>query len=491
MIVNHQNQHREIESLSHQPALAQKASAGTRFMEPSNSAPSPTLHRDQTCDDSLRAGYSTAPVYGQIEMGADLPPERSLPFPTKKGIDNLPEKSRSQTTDEKQAASCDHAVVSLSERKSISPNGKHTKTKEQLHVEDIDTQLLLAKVKARKSNFSKHRQRSTALTKQSTKNDSQTSTSLGKPRRNIRCLSCRSKRCKCERHSEDPDGACVPCVTAGNKCSFVADMDLVSDDAEPKASCTQVPNTQEAVSQTSQPLRISLRVRGVPPLKKLDEENNPESQESKKRSSQIAMPAPKRVKRAKEDDDVQVQQSSTNHGIASDVEVVPVMRKSNTRLRTPLKPPRNLSDTIRSDATTMTATTLDLDPVTPNPNAKFPRIPPKELAASLQSNGPDLQSDPQTVNANVPQTFSSAAPESISLDRYPSTTHDNAQEIYQTFMNSGIGTFLKQDDESQSDILGSLFSIALFDEDFLAFAKVVEQRFETNTFDGKDWNLPP
>lgn len=480
-MVDHWNQQHEMNLVGHERRQTPTASASTRLMDPSNSAPSPSKARD----DLFRPGCSTAPVHGRFDMKADLPPERPLPFGVKRDKHPISKSTSAQATTkkQKQADSYHHAAVSLSEHKPTSPKRKG---EEQLHAEEIDTQLLLAKVEARKSNSSKRQKSSAPPAKQTIKQNSQTATVVRKPRRNIRCLPCRSKRCKCERDPENPDGACVPCVTAGKKCSFVADLDFDSDDAESEQLNVQVPNSQEETSQVSQPLRISLGVRGVPPLKKLDEANIPEPQESKKRPSQIAMPAPKRVERQTEGIDGQVEKPTKNKGMAKDVEAVPAIRELSTALRTPLKPVVNPPDTIRSDATTMTATTLDLDPVTPISNIKLFRNPPKQVTASLQLNRSDLRSGQDNLQTNVPQTLPNAALNKTGLNMCPSTTHDDdAQKTYESFMTSNLSTFLQIDSESQKDTLSSLCSIALYDDDFLAFAKVVEHIWETGIFDGK------
>lgn len=273
-------------------------------------------------------------------------------------------------------------------------------------------------------------------------------------------------------------------MIAGNKCSFVVDMDFGSDDIELKPSNTQVPNSQEKASKTSQPLRISLRVRGVPPTKMLDEGNLPQFQESKKRSSQNDMLAPKRVKRTREDSDVQVKKSRDNGSTMNETGALLATGAPVTRLRTPLKPLTNPPDTIRSDATTMTATTLDLDPVTPISSTNLLRIPPRQLEASLQPHGSNRQSDQENLRGDLPRAFSSRVVEKTSPNKYPSTIYDNAQEIYESFMTSNLNTFLKKDHNSQTDTLSYLCSIAIYNDDFLAFTKAVEHTWETGMFDG-------
>lgn len=488
--VDHRDRNRM--AAAHESLQAQTAYPSTGFSYPSNSAPFPLQQESQPRDDMYRPQPSTAPVHRQMDPEEDLPPERTLPFCTRRDKDRSSKSTKDRATTEKQAESSYHAAASLSERKPILPRGKHVKSKEQVHAEDIDTQLLLAKVKARKSNSSKDPKNSAVPAVLNPKPHGQETTAFKKPRRNIRCLSCRSKRCKCERNPENPDGTCVPCSAAGRQCSFVPKIEPGLHDLKPKRSNVQVPNSQEETSQVSQPARISLRQRGVPPLsnqvnpvKDNDEANGTKPQQGIKRPSQIAMPAPKRVRRARDDNTTRIEEQADKGNIATDVMAKPAIHEPCAKPRTPLKSLVNPPDTIMSDATTMTATTLDLDPVSVT-TLELPKLSLQKVEASLPSNCSEPQSGQNNPQADPPRALPKAAVNITNLKEDPKVFQDNdAQEIFKTLMSSDVRSLLKMSPEEQDSSFDSFFSIALYDDDFLAFLKIMDDRWETGMFEGK------
>lgn len=434
----------------------------------------------------------TAPVYEQRELERGLPPERSLPFstqPTSKP--NRKAENALKTVDEPDRPH-HRAAANLSENDPDVVAGNSARCKGQVLAADIDTQLLLARVKARKSNVSKNRENETTRSKQLPMGQSQTTVPLKKPTRNIRCLHCRSKRRKCDRNEDNPNGTCVPCASAGVKCSFAADTDSHPNAAESTQQIIQVPNSQEEDPQASQSLRASRRLRGASPIdvravssRVAHPDANTRTQSAGKRASQLAMPAPKRVKLTKQDgkkhNREQTSEKSTTIGaMRPQATSETISKKSEQAPKSALLS----SDNIRSDATTATATTLDLDPNPTSVLAKTSKLFTKARETSLQAAcsraAPDLGKAQQKPSAVPPNATTANASDSS----FPKEKSEKAQEMCKIFMTSDLSEFLTMNLDERDKALDSLFSTALFSDEFLEFAKVVETRWDNGMFDG-------
>lgn len=452
-----------------------------------SSAPA-TLHGRGTHPVPHELRPSTAPVHEQRDFDKDLPPERSLPFETSRSTNPKPMPAKSRKVSRDSDKVTQRAAADLSEHDYETTGGKSGKSTDHIVAKDIDTQLLFAKVEAKKL-MSKNRGMSKTKTKHNPAIGSQARAPANKSMRNISCLSCRSKRRKCERNPDNPDGMCVPCASKGQKCSFVTDTDLAlpGKDDSAQAVVTHVPDSQEDKGQVSQSLRLSLRVRGVPPinddaalLQPAESHVVTKSQSGRKRSSQLAVPVPKRVRRAKQDSNNRESIPTTNSKTSSAKMIgQPGMThhtKSVSAHRTTSEPIEN----IRSDATTMTAASLDLDPlplsaanIDSKAIAKHQATPPGAKTNSHQRQRPR---SPSVRSARPTETL---APDVCERDKV------EAQDMFRTLMTSDLSTFLTMNSDQQNNIVDSFFTVALFSDDFLKLANIVETRWKTEMFDSK------
>lgn len=451
-----------------------------------SSAPA-TLHDRGTHPVPHELRPSTAPVHEQRDLNKDLPPERSLPFQTSRSTNPNPWPAKSRKVSKDSDKVNQHAATDLSEHDYGPTGGKPGKSTDHVVAKDIDTQLLFAKVEAKKK--SKNRGMSKTKTKRNPAVGSQARAPANKSMRNISCLSCRSKKRKCERDPDNADGMCVPCASKGQKCSFVTDTDLALPGKEDsaQAAVTHVPDSQEDKDQVSQSLRLSLRVRGVPPinddaalLQPADSHVVTESQTGRKRASQPAMPAPKRVRRAKQDDNDRDKIPTINSKTSSAKTIEATSMTHRTKSISAHKATSETMENIRSDATTMTAASLDLDPL-PVSATKITSKPITKHQA--KSPGTETNSHrrqrPGNLSVRSARSTETLAPDFCERDKA------EAQDMFRTFVTSDLSTFLTMNPDQQNNIVDPFFTVALFSDDFLQLAKIVETRWKTEMFDSK------
>lgn len=458
-----------------------------------SSAPPSALHKTRTWSRFQDLQASTAPTYDYRGLEKDLPPERSLPFPVERKPKLNPRLARAPTEVTELDELHGRSVVSLSECKSSLSREKAVGSGEEVQAKDIDTQRLLAKVEAKKLASSNKRNVSATGAKSTSIVDTNGDSPLRKPARNTRCLLCRSKRRKCERNPKNPDGTCLPCAKVGQRCSFVAESDSGShkDTGSTGAEVIQVQNSQETgETKVSQSLRISLRVKGIPPdvahavfSQTADGQVVSNSQPGHKRSSQLAMPAPKRAKRAKQDDSKHDKDEVKGKG---DTKGPRKYNATDTKPGAKSALAANFlldpSEHIRSDATTATATTLDLDP--PEISVAKTRSNNLNKHTIIPSRSDGASGPRQTYRS--PSIVSVCPPKAnlpILIASKESTTE--AQDTFRDLMTSDISTLLTVEPHEQNKMVDTFFSVALFSDDFLELAKVVEHRWKTEMFDSK------
>lgn len=91
---------------------------------------------------------------------------------------------------------------------------------EQNAADDIDTQLLLAKVAARRSTLRKSQRTRNSPGAAVAASKSKDSPSSQKLKRNTACTNCRAARRKCERNPKSSSGPCRPCSDSAKECSL-------------------------------------------------------------------------------------------------------------------------------------------------------------------------------------------------------------------------------------------------------------------------------
>lgn len=450
-----------------------------------STAPPSAFHETHTylAFDDLRP--LTAPVYDPRNADSDLPPERLLPFPIRAPSSQSRNIDRASEVTSKLQFHQDTAE-NLSEYKPDIAADRPFDQEDEALAKNIDTQLLLARVKARKTKTPRMSDRSTAEDKVSSHMEGKITVPPKKTTRITSCSYCRSKRRKCERNPESPDGTCVPCSKKGQKCSLVAEVasestvnhGFISQDV------TRVPNSQEEKPTASRPLRMSLQVDTTRPLEadsivkqSNEDETATQWQTNKKRSSQLAMPAPKRLKRTKQQAIRHDDEKAIGKSVAKDM--TKIDSKGRRKVETSVsahKPRLETFDDIRSDATTMTATTLDLDP----PPVALPieatsPLKRSRVVSSRSKAATNLQpkfQDP-VVMPSQPAKLTAALPDD------PKENSIETGELFDVRIPSDLTSFLNMDPNQRNTFIDSFMSVTLFSDDFLELAKVVEDRWKS------------
>lgn len=456
---------------------------------------------------------STAPIGQAKTPGRDLPPERMLPFTTNPIIQqasvpgrvedsvvpmgdtlrNTPKTMMKQDKgDFKLGTMPSFATPRYSSQTSIMDTSR-LQNVAAVDEEEIDTQEILAKAQARLARSSTRLNQTKNAGEFKCVADGHNTTTSQKKRRNLRCLQCRSARTKCERDAKNPEGTCQPCQAKERQCSFAADADFHSEACETEKPAVYAQNSQEEAQSETQSLRRSARqqeaslkadVNSLPPRIMSPEPPKEvkvvKHEVSKKRvikSSSIDI----EQKRPKTSD-----VSSLRHPPGTPPHFVksthsrcqpqPALGKARTHNRT-LQEVTNLSAHPRSDATTITTVTSDLDAPYPiSPVKKMADVTPAEPKPPLSH---QLEADPdarevQDQHNDTENTTSVRSP--LTPSKFGSNIR--ADEV-------PISTFLNLHDSEQSTMLDKFFATAIQDDDFLQFCKILENRYEPMLFPNK------
>lgn len=473
-------------------------------MDQISSAPGPGSVHSSGCINPHNLRPSTAPILVPSSPVTDIPAQGELPFgpklrSTNKGsspIPAVPATSHSLTklseTENQEARTqvqkVDQATTpgSMAARPALSGDKTVGAVKEPvsagpIRAEDIDTQKLLEKVATRRSKSTKKEQNPRTGAKSHPTAQSHNSTASQKRKKNVSCTQCRSKKTKCGSHGEDPDQACQPCLDAGRDCSFVAHVENIVGDGAVMLVKPEL--------QMQRPQDTSLKVLRSREIYPVDATAVPASQEipiqeikqtkangfnlPMKRSSQLAMPAPKRFKAQK-----------------NGVKPNPQIAGRNTRSRkheqrnTSFQPPsshhavQELSNSPthpRSDATTATVDTLDLDP-TEKPQETTRKLSPlrplySELSATTDHSGPPDNENRPPRPLHQPEVIADPAPT-------PKTTTASSTSIFA----QPLADLTNLSPTEQNAWLDQTFIDALQDDSFIPFCEMISSRWEQHLF---------
>lgn len=494
--------------------------AGRRDFQPQTSLITYDRATDQTSSAPVpggvqESGYvnlhnprpSTAPVLVPRSPVADIPPRRELPFVPKlrstnggsspspavpgtsnslaklKGTENQESRAQVQnafqaTTPESMAArpapSATSAVGNVRKPLAAGP----------IRAEDIDTQQLLEKVATRRSNSTKKEQNPRTGAKRSSTAQSRTRTASQKRRKNARCTQCRFKKTKCGSNEDNPDGACQPCLDAGRDCSFIAGAeDIVSDAAvtlvKPEL---QVQNSQDTALEVLRSREIhpvdatAALVSQEIPIQEVKQTKVIDPNLPVKRPSRLAMPAPKRLQAQKNWVKSNPQTAGRNTRSKKQGQRNTSIQPSNSQHA--VQELSNSPTHPRSDATTATVDTLDLDPIEkPQKTTRKlspPRPPYSELSATTDHSGP---TDHENRPPRPPQQ-----PEAIAdLVPTPKTTTASSTSTFA----QPLAELMNLNPNEQNAWLDQAFIEALQDDSFIPFCEIVNSRWEQHLFNFK------
>ncbi|KAK5089713.1 hypothetical protein LTR70_007551 [Exophiala xenobiotica] len=424
----------------------------------------------------------TAPILVPRSPVTDIPPQRELPFGPKlrsanggpspspavpatsnslaklneaenqesrTQVQNVFQTTEPESTSARPAPSSIKAVVDVKKTLSAGP----------IRAEDIDTQQLLEKVATRRSNSRKKQQNPRKGAKRPSIAQFHTSTASQKRRKN-------------------------PCLDAGRDCSFAADAgDIVSDEAvtlvkpelqmqNPQDTALKVLRSREIqpVDATAAPVSQEIPVQEIKQTKGVDA-NLPV-----KRSSQLAMPAPKQLKAKK--DEIKSNPQTAGRNTRSKKQ-----DQSNTSFQpsNPQHAVKGLSNSpthLRSDATTATVDTFDLDPAEKHQKTTRKVSPPRplysELSATTDHSGP---ADHDNRPPHPPQP-----PEAIAdLASTPKTTTGSSTSTFA----QPLAELMNLSPNDQNVWLDQAFVEALQDDSFVPFCEMINSRWEQHLFNFK------
>jgi len=358
----------------------------------------------------------------------------------------------------------------------------------QVRAEDIDTQTLLDKAAARRLLSTKDQKHGTVARVPAVLQH-KGKTAFPKRRRSLRCTHCRTKRIRCGFNEGNPEGACQPCLDASIPCSFAVaanDVAGVQSTAHVKP-VVQVPNSQETAVNGPQGRRLSLRSRDVQPINLTTELVSQEipSEELKqvkgmtsmvpsKRSSQLAMAAPKRLK-SKETDQNRMAPNADCNAMTKEQRLDKLGQQAK-KSQQAVQELSNVLRDLRSDATTATVDTLDLDP--PDKLQKVARnsTPPRPLYSELSASTGQTEPADQE---NLPPP-DGQGPKSITRNSRPlvTTTGKSAFDL-------PLAELTNLDMDARNTWLDEALIEVLQDDSFIPFCKTIDSRWERHMFDFK------
>lgn len=479
----------------------------SKAMDLASSAPIPAGIRDSGHINLYVPRPSTAPIAVPRSPGADLPPRRDLPFEIKEASSTMkPRYSRDLPAAKPNSAQPNPVIHRESQNKASTPNQNpplDTETAQtaqrvdvpvgeafnvlavatQVRAEDIDTQQLLDKAAASRSKSTK-KQNCESVVQVPLAGQSRTTRASQQRRRHLRCSHCRSKRVKCGFNEENPEGACQPCIDAGRPCSFAAQAkDIVKRKAPaPVKPEVQVQNSQEDAAEVSQPRRLTLRSRDVQPVSSatnlvyqevpigiVEEPKAASPKVQRKRLSRLAVPAPKRLK---------AQEINPRHKLPVADCHFKVKGQSQSKLNLQAtKAPRavrELSDTpihLRSDATTATIDTLDLDPTEKPQKDARKSSPPRPLYSELS----EMTDQAATEQENVPPQ--------VEQESEPTTNNiTNMAATRSSASDQDLSELTDLSPEARNTWLDQAFTEVLQDDSFIPFCNMISSRWEHHMF---------
>lgn len=454
---------------------------------------------------------STAPILVPRSPVADIPPPRQLPFGPARSLTNgvlSPRPVASATSSNlaklKQGVSQDSQAevqkiwqTTTPQSMTVPPAQSATSTVGDVtkppaagpvRAEDIDTQQLLEKVAVRRTKSAKTRQNSETTAKRSSATHSHTEAASQKRRKNASCTQCRSKRTKCRFNESNLDGACQTCLDAGRHCSFIANAE------EPVAgkTVTLVQPAQKVQDSQGTALKV-LRSREIHPvdataalvsqeipIQEIKQTELCDPNLPVKRLSQLAMPAPKRVKAQKKEVKSRPQTPGRNTRSKEQSQRSLSLRASN-----PEHAIQGLSNSpthLRSDATTATVETFDLDPVE-RPQKPLRKLSPprplySELSAITDHSGPADHENTTSQPPQQPEATADFAPLPKPLST-PSTSS----------FATPLAELIDLCPDEQNTWLDQAFAEALQDDSFIPFCEMVNARWERHLFGFKNNEL--
>jgi len=483
----------------------------SRLNDPPSSAPVPGGVRGNGHVNLPDPRPSTAPILVPRSPVADIPPPRKLPFgPTRSltngGLSPPPVASATSISlaNLKQGVFQDSQAEVQKIRQTTTPQsmtvqpaqsatstvGDVTKppAADPVRAEDIDTQQLLEKVAVRRTEPAKTGQNSETTAKTSSATHSHTEAASQKRRKNASCTQCRSKRIKCRSNEDNLDGACQTCLDTGRHCSFIAN----AEETVAGKAVTLVQPKQKVQDSQETALKV-LRSREIHPVDAtaaLVSQDIP-IQEVKqteicdqnlpvKRLSQLAMPAPKRVKAQKRE--VKPKPQTTGGNTRSKEQS---QRSLSFRASNPEHAIQGLSNSpthLRSDATTATVDTFDLDPVEEPQKPLRKLSPPRplysELSAITDHSEPADHANATSQSPQQPEATADFAPLSK-----PSNTQSASS------FAPPLAELMHLSPNEQNTWLDQAFAEALQDDSFIPFCEMVNARWERHLFGFKNNEL--
>ena len=477
----------------------------SRALDPASSVPITAGLRDGGNMNLYTPRPSTAPVFAPVSLIPDLPPQKEAtptlaPPYSKHAPSGKPSPFTFRPESGQQmlarvplpghALPLDAATSHNAHHMSNAVGGAFTSLAaiKQARAEDIDTQKLLDKAAARRRP-SKNEQKYGTVARTPAASHCKAKTASQKRRRNLRCTHCRTKRIKCGFNEDNPKGACQPCLDQDIPCSFGAlakDVVGIESLAQVKPE-VQVPNSPETAVNESQVWRLSLRSPDIQPIdltnklvsqevpiKELKQARGTISMAPSKRPSQLALPVPKRFK----------PEGINPNRTAQGADYNPITKEQtpgklglqDTKSQQAVHELSNILRDLRSDATTATVDTLDLDPPDkPHKVARNftpPRPPYSELSASTGQAEPADQE-------NIPRPD----------EQEPKSIANNNQALVTTTGRSAFDLLLAEltnlDGEARNTWLDKVLIEVLEDESFIPFCKIIDSRWEQHLFNLK------
>lgn len=432
---------------------------------------------------------STAPSFRRDMLEADLPPKRELPFKparaTKNGKPSTTGTALAVEVGVKANGTADaecskdpgglmninvaNESKAVNHQASSKDNCVPTSARILTAAADIDTQKLLAKASTRRSEAAKSPQTAKVKIQQSS------SLQGTKTKRLSRCFSCRARRCKCERNSDDPAGPCRPCLKARKDCSFKSvskeekTFDFAGMEEKPMA---QVQGSEEGERLQSQARRFSLRSRDVAvpgddavrqtpdthPAINLKGVVAANKTEEKKRPTDSSMPLPP----------LKCQKNSRNEDHSSRIKnaTQDKLIRRTAKFQRSLWHTSNLPSHIPSDATTATADPADIN-FHNTTDKMVPQSPPRPLFSEISE--PD---DIDNAENQLPQAESNDLSHEPDI---PVSTPNSTHEVV-----DGVKAALqiaRSDEKFKGFLVSNIKS-----DDFLELCKLFEHRTEQFLF---------
>ena len=438
-----------------------------RAMVPASSAPTLAGLNEAGNTNIHHSRPSTAPILVPRSPGSELPPQRELPFTTKRKT-TLPEVPTSRSVSAACANPATQHLASYSEDQSVLEAEPPVTAvgARSIRAEDIDTQQLLDKAAAKRS--AKQKQDCTTTVNSLPNPRSQGPTAFQKRRKNTRCAYCRSKRIKCGTSEDDLEAACQPCLNAGRECSFVVNVPGVLNDRPTsiRKPGMKVPNPQ----LTAASLTTNI-VPQEPPIEGAEQPSVLSSMVPAKRSSQLAMPAPKRAKAQEKDNEPNSPPASrstrTTRQSYSQLKLQTLL--SHRAVRELSNPPAHM----QSDATTATVDTFDLDPTEKPTKTHRNSTPSRPLYSELSATA----EQPQALNdeCSLPQSLQQLA--TTSLPPLPRNKTDFPSSFAQP-----LADLVNLSANERNSWLDKAFVEVLQDANFIPFCKMIDERWEKHLF---------